>query len=218
MANILNKIIRGAIGIFEGGLSQEQSAWAQEEYNVPEKARAQLRQLAAEGIVMLKNDGTLPLAGKKVAFFGRCQYDYFYCGYGSGGDVNLPYKVSLAEALHNQNEIIINNGIDKFYREMSEKNPPDEGYWGHWPFNFPEFIPDDSLIKKAAEESDVAVVIIGRAAGEDRENKLQKGSYYLTDDETTLLDKVTEKFKNTVIVLDCGNKVEGFLKPCCVYI
>ncbi len=208
MANILNKIIRKAIGIFEGGLSQEQAAWASEEYNVPEKAKAQLRQLAAEGIVMLKNDGTLPLAGKKVAIFGRCQYDYFYCGYGSGGDVNLPYKVSLAEALHNQDSIIINKEIDDFYSRMSSENPPDEGYWGHWPFNFPEFIPEDSLIAKASDDSDAAVVIIGRAAGEDRENKLKKGSYYLTDDEVTLLDKVTKSFEKTVVVLDCGNIID----------
>ncbi len=208
MANTLNKIIRKAIGIFEGGLSQEQAKWAEEAYDVPESARKDLRQLAAEGIVMLKNNNTLPLAGKKVAVFGRCQYNYFYCGYGSGGDVNIPYKISPAEALHNQNKIIINKDIDDFYREMSEKNPPDEGYWGHWPFNFPEFIPDDSLVRKASEESDVAVVIIGRAAGEDRENKLIKGSYYLTDDEIKLLDTVTANFAKTVVVLDCGNIID----------
>lgn len=208
MANVLNKIIRKAIGIFEGGLSQEQAKWAEEAYDVPESARKDLRQLAAEGIVMLKNENTLPLAGKKVAVFGRCQYDYFYCGYGSGGDVNIPYKVSLAEALHNRNEIIINKDIDKFYREKSEKNPPDEGFWGHWPFNFPEFIPDKNLVKSAASESDVAVIVIGRAAGEDRENKLTKGSYYLTDDEIKLLDTVTGNFKQTVVVLDCGNIID----------
>lgn len=208
MANILNKIIRKAIGIFEGGLSQEQAQWAQEAYDVPESAKADLRQLAAEGIVMLKNDGTLPLSGKKVAVFGRCQYDYFYCGYGSGGDVNIPYKVSLSEALHNQNEIIINKDIDNYYREMSEKNPPDEGYWGHWPFHFPEFVPDEKLVKAAAKESDAAVVIIGRAAGEDRENKLEKGSYYLTDDEISLLDTVTSSFVKTIVVLDCGNIID----------
>lgn len=208
MANILNKIIRKAIGIFEGGLSQEQAQWAQEAYDVPESAKTDLRQLAAEGIVMLKNDGTLPLSGKKVAVFGRCQYDYFYCGYGSGGDVNIPYKVSLSEALHNQNEIIINKDIDNYYREMSEKNPPDEGYWGHWPFHFPEFVPDEKLVKAAAKESDAAVVIIGRAAGEDRENKLEKGSYYLTDDEISLLDTVTSSFVKTIVVLDCGNIID----------
>ena len=208
MADVLNKIIRKAIGIFEGGLSQEQAKWAEEEYNVPESARKDLRQLAAEGIVMLKNDGTLPLKGKKVAVFGRCQYDYFFCGYGSGGDVNIPYKVSLAEALHNQNDIIINKDIDDFYREASENNPPDEGYWGHWPFNFPEFVPGESLFKKAAGECDAAVVIIGRAAGEDRENKLTKGSYYLTDLEINLLDTATEFFEKTVVVLDCGNIID----------
>ena len=208
MANILNKIIRKAIGIFEGGLSQEQAQWAQEAYDVPESAKADLRQLAAEGIVMLKNDDTLPLSGKKVAVFGRCQYDYFYCGYGSGGDVNIPYKVSLSEALHNQNEISINKDIDNYYREMSEKKPPDEGYWGHWPFHFPEFVPDEKLVNAAAKESDAAVVIIGRAAGEDRENKLEKGSYYLTDDEISLLDTVTSSFVKTIVVLDCGNIID----------
>lgn len=208
MANIFNKIIRGAIGIFEGGLSQEQAAWAEETYDVPVSAKADIRQLAAEGIVMLKNDDALPLCGKKVAVFGRCQYDYFYCGYGSGGDVNIPYKVSLSEALHNCTEVQINEEIDTFYREKSEKNPPDEGYWGHWPFNFPEFIPDEALIKSASEKSDAAVIIIGRAAGEDRENKLSKGSYYLTDDEIRLLDAVTASFEKTVVVLDCGNIID----------
>lgn len=208
MANIINKIIRWGIRVFEGGLSQEQSQWEKEDYNIPDSAKADLRQLAAEGIVMLKNDGALPLNGKKVAVFGRCQYDYFYCGYGSGGDVNAPYKVSLADALHNQRDFEINKDIDTFYKQKSKDNPPDEGYWGHWPFNFPEFVPDKALVKKASESSDVAVVVIGRAAGEDRENKLTKGSYYLTDDETSLLDRVTAEFKKTVIVLDCGNIID----------
>ncbi len=205
MAKIFNKIVRTAIGIFEGGLSQEQAQWAKEEYNVPESAKKDLRQLAAEGIVMFKNDGTLPLAGKTVSFFGRCQYDYFYCGYGSGGDVNAPYKVSLAEALKTQDSIRVNKEIDAFYKEKSAANPPDEGFWGHWPLNFPEFIPDDRLIKSACKNSDAAVIIIGRAAGEDRENKLIEGSYYLTADEITLLDKVTAHFEKTVVVFDCGN-------------
>lgn len=208
MANVLNKIIRWGISVFEGGLSQEQAQWAKEAYDIPESAKADLRQLAAEGIVMLKNDGVLPLKGKKAAIFGRCQYDYFYCGYGSGGDVNAPYKVSLADALHNQNDIEINEEIDSFYARNSKDNPPDEGYWGHWPFNFPEFVPDNKLIKKASLESEVAVVVIGRAAGEDRENKLTNGSYFLTDDEIALLDTVTANFKSTVVVLDCGNIID----------
>ena len=58
------------------------------------------RAAAAEGIVLLKNDGTLPLrVDEETAFFGRVQNDYFYVGYGSGGDVNAPYRVSPMEAI-----------------------------------------------------------------------------------------------------------------------
>ena len=59
------------------------------------------RQAAAEGIVLLENKNkVLPLAkGAKLALFGRTQYDTVYCGTGSGGLVNVPYVVSIAEAL-----------------------------------------------------------------------------------------------------------------------
>ena len=61
------------------------------------------RKAAAEGAVLLKNQGNiLPLReGAAVAVFGRVQLDWFYVGYGSGGDVNSPYTVNLAEGLKN---------------------------------------------------------------------------------------------------------------------
>lgn len=34
--------------------------------------------------------------------FGRVQNDWFYVGYGSGGDVKPPYKVNLIEGLENE--------------------------------------------------------------------------------------------------------------------
>src|SRR5699024_1414025 len=54
----------------------------------------------------------------------------------------------------------------------------------------------------------VAAVVIGRAAGEARENTLDKGSYYLTDAERALLDAVTAEFDRTVVLLDCGNVID----------
>lgn len=52
---------------------------------------------------MLKNDGALPLSESDVvAVFGRVQKDWFYVGYGSGGDVKPPYKVNLIEGLENE--------------------------------------------------------------------------------------------------------------------
>ena len=60
------------------------------------------RKTGAEGIVLLKNDGALPLKDNDVlSVFGRVQNDYFYVGYGSGGDVKPPYKVSLMEGIKN---------------------------------------------------------------------------------------------------------------------
>lgn len=59
------------------------------------------RQMAAEGIVLLKNErNTLPLSvNDTVAVFGRCAVDYFTVGYGSGGDVVAPYRKNLMEGL-----------------------------------------------------------------------------------------------------------------------
>ena len=60
------------------------------------------RMTAGEGIVLLKNDGVLPFKAEDVvSVFGRVQNDYFYVGYGSGGDVKPPYRVSLMEGLKN---------------------------------------------------------------------------------------------------------------------
>ncbi|UKI21795.1 MAG: hypothetical protein L6V83_02145 [Christensenella sp.] len=53
----------------------------------------------------------------------------------------------------------------------------------------------ENEIWDAAKTSDVAIITIGRAAGEDREQKLKDGSFYLTLDELKLIDKVTAIFK-----------------------
>lgn len=171
--------------------------------------RARARQAAAEGIVLVKNDGTLPIkSGEEVAVFGRTQYDWFCVGYGSGGDVKAPYKVSFADGLKNESGIIINENLDKKYSEWCKQNVPDEGFWGHWPFSFKEMPISENEIWDAAKTSDVAIITIGRAAGEDREQKLKDGSFYLTLDELKLIDKVTAIFKKTVLVLDVGNVID----------
>ena len=65
----------------------------------PELA-ALCRESAADGTVLLSDDGTLPLAARtRVALFSRVQVDYFTVGYGSGGDVNAPYSWNLLDAL-----------------------------------------------------------------------------------------------------------------------
>lgn len=174
----------------------------------PELA-ALCRESAADGAVLLRNDGTLPLrAGSSVALFGRVQIDYFAVGYGSGGDVNAPYSWNLLDALRDGGAVAVDAELAETYTRWCAANRPDEGTWGNWPRYFEEMPLDRDAVRAAASRSDVAVVVIGRAAGEARENTLDKGSYYLTDDERALLDSVTAEFTRTVVVLDCGNVID----------
>ena len=180
------------------------------ELTVPELSDA-CRSLAAEGVVLLKNEGgILPIhAGTRVAVFGRTAWDYFAVGYGSGGDVVCPYKKSLMDGL-DELGVQVCPSLRQVYDQWrgKKKNVPDEGYWGHWPMSYPEMPLDDNVAEQAAKESDMALVVIGRAAGEDRENLLEKGSYYLTDPEEEMLTKVTRHFDRVCVVMDAGNVVD----------
>ncbi|ACZ21868.1 beta-glucosidase-like glycosyl hydrolase [Sanguibacter keddieii DSM 10542] len=174
----------------------------------PELA-ALCRGSAADGTVLLSNDGTLPLAARtRVALFSRVQVDYFTVGYGSGGDVNAPYSWNLLDALRDGGRVDVDAELADLYTQWSKDHQPDEGTWGNWPRYFDEMPLERETVRAAASRTDVAVVIIGRAAGEARENTLEPGSYYLTDDERTLLDSVTGEFERTVVILDCGNVID----------
>ena len=203
MGAVIQRVVDWGMG---NGLMQEELTADGHDMVTPEMA-AFARRAGAEGCVLLKNDGVLPLkAGQPVAVFGRCQLDWFYVGYGSGGDVNPPYRVDLMEGLKNAG-IPFDGTVAKVYADwcFSEDNKADHGWWGHWPMSHPEMPLDPSLVSAAAKRCDTAIVVIGRAAGEDRENTLTKGSYYLTDEETAMLDAVTSVFRHTVVVMDIGS-------------
>lgn len=193
--------------ISSGGVSQlEVKAEGERDIfgNMPELTRKS----AAEGIVLLKNNNALPYSlDTKISVFGRCQLDYFYVGYGSGGDVNAPYFVNIVDGIKNAGGKL-NEWLLEYYKNYCKENPAPHGFWGHWPMNFEEPSLDDETVKKASEESDAALIIIGRAAGEDRENTLTKGSYYLTDKERHLIDQVCKNFSNVTVLLDCGNVMD----------
>ena len=79
-----------------------------------------LREAAAEGTVLLRNDGVLPLKDTDViSVFGRVQNDWFYTGYGSGGDVKKPYGVNLIEGLKNCEDLVLNTKLSDMYEKWS---------------------------------------------------------------------------------------------------
>ena len=177
---------------------------------VPEIA-AQARAMAADGIVLMKNeDKTLPITGQtRVAVFGRSAVNYFTVGYGSGGDVVSPYRRNLMEGLL-EHGVKVDGILASQYETWCSRprNVPDEGYWAHWPMSNPEMPLKAEDVAAAALRCDMALVVIGRAAGESRENVLKPGSYYLTDREKAMLDVVATYFHRVCLVMDCGNVID----------
>ncbi len=202
----VRQIVDSAMG---GSLVQDETTAEGDRYVTPGIGEL-IRQAGAESCVLLKNDGALPLdRERETAVFGRCQLDWFYVGYGSGGDVNEPYHVNLIDGLRGSGVKVNADVLDAYETWTSlEENEADHGWWGHWPMNHPEMPLDEELVRNAAKSADSALVVIGRAAGEDRENTLTKGSYYLTDEERSMLDKVTDAFSRTVVLLNIGNVID----------
>ncbi|MBQ7295750.1 MAG: glycoside hydrolase family 3 protein [Clostridia bacterium] len=198
------KVAGKVVGIFNS-LSQAENQRQFAEKTVTPGMPEALRYAAAQGAVLLKNDGTLPLKkGSTVSLFGRVQNDWFFTGYGSGGDVNKPYAVNLIEGVRNCEELTLNETLADVYLKWCQENPVDHGVWGHWPRFYPEMPINAADVAKAKDSSDCAVMVIGRSSGEDRENALEKGSYYITDEELSLLDKITAEFSKTVVLLNIG--------------
>ena len=166
------------------------------------------KEAASEGVVLLKNDEeTLPiLDDDKIAVFGRCAINWFYIGYGSGGDIKSPKQTNLMEAL-SLNQVNFDKELFDIYQKWTNQaeNHPYQGAWGDWPRFYKEMELEEKLVEKISQKNNKAIVIIGRAAGEDRESALEEGSYYLTKQEKENLTLINKYFSNIIVILDCGN-------------
>ena len=208
----LTKITKKAVTNIFNPLAQSVSHHNPEK-NVTPGMPELLRSAAAQGAVLLENQ-VLPFEkNAKVAVFGRVQLDWFCAGYGSGGDVNYPYSVNLLEGLRNCRSLRVDERIAGVYENWVRENPADHGVWGRWPRFHPEMPVTRELVRQAKVNSRYAVIVIGRASGEDRENTLEKGSYYLTDEEKEMLKQVTAAFPDAVLVLNIGSAMDlSFVK------
>lgn len=144
-----------------------------------------------------------------MSFFGRTQINYIKSGTGSGGLVHTEYVVNIIDGALANPKISVNTELVDIYRAWVKENPFDEGNgWATEPWFQKEYVPDESIVKIAREKSDVAIIVIGRTAGEDRDNAPEKGSWYLTDEEEALLQVVSKYFENTVVLLNVGNIID----------
>ena len=169
------------------------------------------REMAAEGLVLLKNDNkALPLKqGETVSVFGRMQNHYYKSGTGSGGMVNVARVVGILDALNECKDVNVNQKLAETYATWDKEHPVELGLgWGQEPWSQAEMPVTDELVQEAAGESDSAIVIIARTAGEDKDNTLEKGAFMLTDIETDMLRLVRENFQKMVVLLNVGGLID----------
>lgn len=185
---------------------------------VPLEGLAELGRItAAQGAVLLKNEEqALPIKNQeRVSVFGRIQLDYYRSGTGSGGAVNVAYTTNLLDSLRNNQRVQVNEKLAKVYESWILKNPFDNGGggWAAEPWCQEEMPLTKELVREAAAESDKAIVVLGRTAGEDKDNSSKPGSYLLTDGEAAMLDMVTECFSTVIVVLNVANIIDtGWLE------
>lgn len=169
------------------------------------------RRVAADGMVLLRNENrALPLVeGTKVALFGRMQNHYYRSGTGSGGMVNAPINVTIAEAFEQEKNITTDAELRALYAEWEKENPYqlNKG-WGAEYWSQEEMPLTKELAEKYAAKNDVAVVIIARTAGEDRDNSGEEGSFALRASEEQMLEVVCAAFLRVIVILNIGNVID----------
>ena len=212
--SILNKI-RDDVGRVAGTINMATHSFGKDEQKFEEKEisreiTALSRQAAAEGAVLLKNNGVLPLKkGAKVSVFSRIQKDWFFVGYGSGGAVKCNRKISFLDAARKQEHFSINEELAALYEGFCKKHPiPTELVWGKWLYSHSDIALNNVIVEKAKLQSDTAIFIIGRGAGEEKDCALEKGSYYLSDQELENLRAITDVFDNVIVLLNIGNTMD----------
>jgi len=185
------------------------------------KAHAQVTYKAAtDGMVLLENrDQTLPLPGdvKKVAAFGNTSYDFISGGTGSG-DVNEAYTISLIQGLETAG-YEINATLRELYETyIRNAKAAHQGPQNMLAALLGGMIPveemplDPAVAKEMAEAMDVALITIGRNAGEGGDREAAEGDFYLTGTEKNLIRDVTQAFhdagKKAVVILNVAGVVE----------
>lgn len=173
------------------------------------------RNSAAEGMVLLKNNGALPLTNvTNIALLGVTSYEFIAGGSGSG-DVNEAYTISLEEGLSNGGF-----KINTLAKELFEahKNANLKGFKRpegldaiFTPYSPPEIDYTKEQLDQIAATSDVGIFTLGRNAGEGGD-RMEEDDFLLTSNEIALINHITQAFhsqgKNVIMVLNIGGVIE----------
>jgi beta-glucosidase len=201
-------------------------------------AHAQItRQSASEGMILLKNDGVLPITQNvNVALLGSTSYEFIAGGTGSG-DVNEAYSISLEQGLLNvgaelksmsiEGKVVMGQGQQNVGFDINEKA---KGIFEEFkglhkeefvkpeglsamltPYSPPQIDYTTEQLNGIARTSDIAIISIGRNAGEGGD-RVEVDDFLLTELEKSMIKRTCEIYhadgKKVVVILNIGGVIE----------
>ena len=211
------------------------AATTSNEVTAREKANAALaREAAAQGMVLLENkNNSLPIKTKKLALFGGGAVrtvrggtgsgDPFNGGLSGGGDVNVNqserYNINIYNSFKKAGYDITTASILEKYAEGYDVENAKAASNPMATFAYPELTFTDEELAASAKDTNTAVYVISRNAGEGADRGMTKkvtvneveyelGDYELSDVEKENLKKVASAFENTIVVLNVGGVID----------
>ena len=182
------------------------------------------RKAAAEGFVLLKNEGNvLPIRkGSPLGLYGAGAVKTIKGGTGSG-DVNERHSVSIREGLQNAGYVLTSGDWldtyentytearlkwrDGILKAMEEENAHFFMVYSTRPFFIPAGEPID-VEKAKADGADTALFVLSRVAGENKDRTDTEGDYFISPEELALLKSVSASYENVVLIINTGGLID----------
>jgi beta-glucosidase len=185
-----------------------------------EKHRRFARKAAAEGMVLLKNEGVLPLnVDSSIALFGGGAVQTIKGGTGSG-DVNNRENISVYQGMKEAGAVITSESWLMEYEICYESariawkkrilkaaenvENPFDAYAAN-PFSMPE---GRRILKEDIKDAQVAVYVISRICGEGKDRRKEEGDYYLSRSEQEDILFLNQSGIPIVLLLNVGAPIE----------
>ena len=179
-------------------------------------------QAACEAVVLLKNDGTLPLQTKKIAVYGAGAIKTIKGGTGSG-EVNERHSVTVLEGLKNKGfEITSQKWLGDYeadyadayaaYKQEKKKrinllkmDTIMQMLFDNFRMPAGRAITEEDVV---SSETDSCIYVLSRQAGEGCDRKAEAGDMFLTEEEEAAIRFCAEKYAHFVLVINCGSSID----------
>ena len=188
-----------------------------------EKNWALARRVCAQGIVLLKNEhAALPLTGGKVSLFGR-GVRYTEAGGTGSGEVHPRTRVNVEQGFLNAGWQVCTgrwlDELDTLYAEAHRKWEEETDKLFSRPcFDFTRLMaeaqahcfraPYGGAIKEEDVQTDTAVYVLTRQAGEGGDRRDEEGDFLIAAEELEHLRRLKELFPKLVLVINSAGMID----------